>query len=145
MTTATATWTPEDLPQQRAGTSPVLVERATAARACAVRLHAESARLVREARRLREDARPFQVVGQADGLPQVVSWGHGRLRADEQMRRRLDLVEQLGRPDGDLPAPSTRGDRTQLLLAVLRAFDRIECVELETGGLLHPSRGTAGG
>lgn len=98
-------------------------------RSCALRLQA--GRLVDQARAsVPSDPDGFTVCGTVDGETRVVRWRRGRLLADEDLRLRMHLVVELAQSDGPGPVPSLHGSRTQLLLAVLRGFDRVRSVVL---------------
>lgn len=129
----------------RSGDGVGLVQRLDAASTQAALLREQSGRLLREARaRVREDPQGFTVHGVVDGRSTTVRWRHGRLLADPAVRLRMHLVVDLAQTDGPGPLPALDGTRTQLLLAVLRALDRVRSVVLtvpdqagagESGGL----------
>lgn len=115
----------------RSGDGVGLVQRLDAASTRAAVLREQSGRLVREAReQVRVDPQAFTVHGVVDGRPTTVRWRHGRLLADPELLLRLHLVVDLDTADGPGPRPALDGSRTQLLLAVLRALDRVRSVRL---------------
>jgi hypothetical protein len=126
------------------GATADLLQRLQAASTRSTALRTDAARLVHEARQhVLDDPQGFTVHGVVDGRPRVVRWRRGRLLAEPDVLLRLHLVVDLAVAGDAGPVPALDGDRTQLLLAVLRAFDRVSGVRLavpDEAGSTHPAR-----
>jgi hypothetical protein len=89
----------------------------------------------------------FTVHGTVDGRAATARWEGGRLHADDELRRRVDVVIAMGEEfqleAGTVPA-AVAGGITAALLTVLRAFSAVTTVDIDlrTG---EPGRDEAGG
>lgn len=93
------------------------------------------------ARALRPEGAPFRVTGTIAGRTCSAEWRDGVLFGDTAAVERARLVVALHRSLEPAPRPSLRGSQAQALLAVLRGFDRVESVVIETGEEDGPAPG----